>query len=141
VGQEPEPSEPATSAPAEVPETTQPPLPPLRTGTPSPTGFGEVLAVPCAGRPTPDQVLAAVRRNSNLLPSGVRATVQTGPVCAGTWQYTVIAVPDREPLQVVTRGAPTSLTLVTAGTDVCTVTVRTSAPPGIMTVAHCSPAG
>jgi hypothetical protein len=136
-----EPSGPATSEPAIVPDESGPPPPPIATRTPSPPGFDEFVAVPCGGRPNADQVLAAVRRGSDLLPRSLRAAVTTGPLCAGTWQYTVISVSGREPLQVVTKGAPTSLTLVTAGTDVCTVTVRTSAPTGIMTVAHCPPTG
>ena len=57
------------------------------------------------------------------------------PQCAGTWQYSVVTVTGRDPLAVVTRGAPTALTLVTAGTNVCTIPVRTSAPPGIRKVA------
>jgi hypothetical protein len=94
--------------------------------------------VSCAGRPGADQVIALLRRTPNVLPAGATVSVRTGPLCSGTWQYTVIAVPDREPLQVLTRGAPTALTFVTAGTDVCTVTVRATAPPGILTVAHCT---
>jgi hypothetical protein len=44
----------------------------------------------------------------------------------------------REPLQVVTQGAPNALQLVTAGTEVCSVPVRTQAPSGILMVAHCT---
>ncbi|MFC7764406.1 hypothetical protein ACFQY4_45335 [Catellatospora bangladeshensis] len=59
------------------------------------------------------------------------------PVCAGTWQYTVVSIPDREPLQVVTKGAPAVLEVVTAGTDICTIEVRNFAPPGIRIAASC----
>ena len=59
----------------------------------------------------------------------------TGPICAGTWQWTVVQMPNAEPLQVVTRGAPGSLRLVTAGTDVCSIPVRTGAPAGIRAAA------
>jgi hypothetical protein len=129
---------PAASPEPSVPSLVPPPPQP-RTASPSATVlFGPAVAVACGGRPGADQVLSALRRRSNLLPAGVRANVQTGPLCAGDWQYTVILVSGREPLQVVTRGAPGALTLVTAGTDVCNVTVRTTAPPGIITAAHCT---
>jgi hypothetical protein len=65
-------------------------------------------------------------------------TVDTGPLCAGTWQYTVVLVPNREPLAVVTRGRPGALELVTAGTNVCSIPVRTEAPIGIRTAATCT---
>ena len=58
-------------------------------------------------------------------------------LCAADWQFTVVTETGREPLQVVTRGTPDSLSLVTAGTYVCTPTVRTQAPVGIISVAHC----
>lgn len=118
------------------------PAPPLtlptRPASTGPAPFGEAVAVSCRGRPSADQVITLLRRTPDLLPRGATVTVQTGPLCAGTWQYTVVAVPDREPLQVVTKGAPAALTLVTAGTDVCSVPVRTGAPAGILTVAHCT---
>jgi hypothetical protein len=107
---------------------------PVRTTTPTP--FNEMAAVSCGNRPTADQVVAVLRARS-LLPSGSTVTVTTGPLCAGTWQYTVIQVPDREPLQVVTKGAPEALSFVTAGTNVCTVEVRAYAPPGIQSTAKC----
>jgi len=47
-------------------------------------------------------------------------------------------VPNQDPLQVITRGLPTSLQLVTAGTDVCSVSVRATAPAGIRTVTKCT---
>lgn len=59
------------------------------------------------------------------------------PVCSGTWHYTVLEVPDREPLQVLTKGDPAALTLVAVGTDVCTVDVRRQAPTGILLAASC----
>lgn len=107
--------------------------------TPSPAGtvFDERTAVPCAGRPSGEQIIALLRRTGGFIPSGANATVTTGPMCAGTWQYTVVAVPGRDPLQVVTKGAPTALELVTAGTDVCTVDVRALAPAGIRAITRC----
>lgn len=103
--------------------------------TPSTPGFGEYTAVDCAGRPSGSQVIGFLRRTTRLLPSGARVTVATGPLCAGTWQYTVLQVPEQEPLQVVTNGPPGALKVVTTGTDVCNVTVRATAPAGIRTIA------
>jgi hypothetical protein len=97
--------------------------------------FGELTAVACQGRPSGTQVVALLRRSPDVLPAQARVTVTAGPVCAGDWQYTVVQVPQREPLQVVSKGRPTALTLVTAGTDVCNIPVRTQAPPGIQTYA------
>jgi len=128
--------------PSPTPHSTPPrALPTIASAVPSsrgPAPFGEAVAVSCAGRPGADQVIALVRRTPDLLPRGATVTVRTGPLCAGTWQFTILSVPEREPLQVVTKGPPGSLTLVTAGTDVCSVEVRTGAPTGILTLAHCS---
>jgi hypothetical protein len=114
-----------------------PPVPPTtRSATP---GFGESTATDCQGNPTGEQVIALVRRSPHLLPAGVAVSVRDRPLCAGTWQYTVIQVPGHEPLQVVSNGPARSLTLVTAGTDVCSIPVRTGAPPGIRAVACSAP--
>lgn len=93
------------------------------------------VAVDCAGRPSAAQVVALLRRTDGLLPAGVQVSVPVAPRCAGSWQYTVVQIPSREPLQVVTEGSPTSFTLVTAGTDVCVIPVRVGAPAGIRTLA------
>lgn len=132
----PGPAAPRTTTTGPVTPTTSA----LRTDPAAPSGtatpaFGELTAVDCRGNPTGDQVIALLRRSPHLLASGTRVTVLVRPLCAGTWQYTVVEVPGREPLQVVSSGRPTSLTLVTAGTDVCGIPVRTSAPPGIRAVA------
>jgi hypothetical protein len=119
-----------TSTPA-APRTATP-------GTsPSPTSlFGENTVVGCQGKPTADQVVALLRRSSTGIPRGVALTVPApGPLCAGDWQYTVVQVGDRGPWQVVSRGPATALVLVTAGTDVCSIPVRTGAPAGIRTAA------
>ena len=113
--------------------TTRPPTAPATSATAFPEGY----AVTCAGRPTADQVIAVVRRQDSLLPAGSSVTVTTGPLCAGTWQYTVLQVPGHEPLQVVTKGQPAALTFVTAGTNVCTVDVRANAPYGLQSAAAC----
>jgi hypothetical protein len=101
--------------------------------------FAEEFATPCAGYPTTGQIVALVRRNGGLLPRVGQVPVSKGPLCAGTWQYTVFAVPGKEPLQVVSSGAPGNLTLVAAGTDVCSVRVRAAAPTGVRNAAACPP--
>ena len=95
----------------------------------------EASAVACGGAPSTERIIALLRGMS-MIPSA-KVTVRTGPLCAGAWQYTVIVVAGREPLQVLTRGVPEALTLVTAGTDVCIPVVRASAPAGILTLTHC----
>jgi hypothetical protein len=117
-------------------------LPPGETANPSPRpSFAEEYAVACGGHPTANQVIALVRRTGGLLPAGGSVPAQKGPLCAGTWQYTVFAVPNKEPLQVVSRGEPDSLTMVTAGTDICSIRVRTEAPAGIRNAALCPAPG
>jgi hypothetical protein len=83
-----------------------------------------------------DRIVALVR-TQGILARSATATARLGPLCAGTWQYTILVVPQREPLQVVSQGTGTSLMLVTAGTDVCTDRIRTQAPAGIILAAHC----
>ena len=100
------------------------------------SGFDEAYPVSCAGRPSGDQIVALLR-NKRVLTASSSATVTTGPLCAGTWQYTIVAVTGREPVQVITQGPPDRLELVTVGTDVCTIPVKTQAPQGILTEAHC----
>lgn len=109
-------------------------------GSPAPS-FAEEVAVNCAGQPRAEQVIALVRRAGGLLDRGVTPTVTAGPLCAGSWQYTELSVPDQEPLLVVSRGAPGDLTLVTAGTNVCSIPVRTGAPVGIRDAALCPAPG
>lgn len=130
----PRPSISATPSPG--PSVLQP-SPPSATGSVAPT-FSEAYAVSCAGHPSGDAVIALLRRTAGLLSRTVRVTVRTGPLCAGTWQYTVVAVAGREPLAAVTRGRPDALRLVTAGTDVCSIPVRTGAPAGIRDAAACA---
>jgi hypothetical protein len=123
--------------PAAEPTAPLPPVPTTPSATPSPTGFPESYVSPCNGKPSAAQVIAVVRRQPALLAHGATATATVGPLCSGTWQYTVLAVTDREPMQVVTKGRPGSLTFVTAGTDVCTVDVRAEAPVALLTTADC----
>jgi hypothetical protein len=129
---------PRSTPTASVPGATPTATPPARTQAPDPagpTGFSESIAVPCAGRPSGQQVLSLLRNTGGPLPGGVRVTIRTGPLCAGTWQYSVVTVPGGEPLQVVTNGPPGDLNLITAGTDVCSVPVRATAPYGIRAIA------
>lgn len=136
---------PRPSVPSSAPATDLPSiavLPPGETATASPLpSFAEEFAVPCAGYPSAGQVLALVRRIGGLVPRTGTVPVAEGPLCAGDWQYTVFAVPGKEQLQVVSRGTPGHLTLVTAGTDVCTARVRAGAPAGIRNAAACPPLG
>lgn len=140
VALDPPPAQPS----AVSPERTTPPSRSVPPGSrppalarPTTPVFSEQTAVPCDGYPSGEQIIGLLRRTTRLLPSNVTAAVRTGPLCAGTWQYTVLLVPDRDPLQVVTRGAPASLRLVTAGTDICTVDVRATAPAGIRAITRC----
>ncbi|MEJ3742414.1 hypothetical protein WEI85_03845 [Actinomycetes bacterium KLBMP 9797] len=125
------PSPVGTDSPATASPAPSGPLPSL---TPSATGFPEETTTACGGKPSGAQVLSLLRRTDDL-PSSVQASVQQGPLCAGTWQYTMVAIQGGDPLAVVTKGAPGALTVVTAGTDVCSIPVRTAAPTGIRTLA------
>jgi hypothetical protein len=116
-------------------------LPPLPSGAPGlpvtpSAGFGDTVAVSCAGQPDQAELLDLLRAEG-LLGADADAQVVTGPLCAGDWQYTVVTVPDLDPLQVVTQGEAGALQLVTAGTDVCTPEVRVQAPGGIRDLAAC----
>jgi hypothetical protein len=136
-GSSPNPS----SAPAVPPDDPSPTdvvaLPSSSPSAPSVAVFPEGTAVSCAGQPTADRVIALVRARG-MISTSAGVTVRIGPLCAGTWQYTVLDVTGHEPLQVVSSGAPNALTLVTAGTDVCSIPVRSGAPSGIIAAAQCN---
>ncbi|NUO61480.1 MAG: hypothetical protein HOV71_05225 [Hamadaea sp.] len=125
-------------SPSVVVETTRPPLP-QASATPStaPT-FSESYYVACLGNPSGDQVVATLRAKTRLLPKTGTVAVTTGPLCSGAWQYTIVQAPGKDALVVVTKGAPAALQIVTAGSDVCTITVRTQAPAGLLAAARCS---
>ena len=123
----PSPSGDGSSAPARLPTPTTPT---------SPSGFSEYVATSCNGRPTGAQVIAAVRPKLKLA-ANVQVTVTTQPTCAGKWQYTVLSVPSREPVHVVTNGEPAALNVVAAGTNPCIPAVRVSAPSGLRAVLGC----
>ncbi|MFI7430929.1 hypothetical protein ACIBPB_28435 [Micromonospora sp. NPDC049836] len=120
----------ATPTPSAPPTTVDTPAAPVPLPTPS-----DLIANPCPAGPSGDRVVSLLRGAAGVLPRDVRVRVRTGPLCAGDWQYTVLEVTGHEELQVVTRGGPSALKLVTAGTDVCSVEVRAAGPPGIRTLA------
>ncbi|MCW3840258.1 hypothetical protein ONA70_09130 [Micromonospora yasonensis] len=124
----------ASAAPTPTPSgtLTAPSTPTAPAPVPTPS---DVAATACSAGPAGDRVVSLLRGRARVLPRDVRVTVRSGPLCADGWQYTVLAVSGHEELQVVTRGKPTALELVTAGTDVCSVEVRAAGPPGIRTLA------
>ena len=128
---------PTSARPVPVIPTVAAPLPVPSTSTPAPTTAApsDLAAMPCRGGPTGAQVVALLRKPPIGLPKQAHATVTVGPLCADGWQYTIVEVPDHEPLEVVSKGRPSALSLVTAGTDVCNIPVRTEAPPGIQSAA------
>lgn len=125
----PSPSEVAPTVPSRLP-------PPPTTVRPSSSGFSEFVASNCNGRPTASQVIAVVRPKLQLAAS-VQITVTTQPTCAGKWQYTVLSVPGHEPVHAVTKGEPSALEVVAAGTNPCIPAVRVSAPSGLRSVLGC----
>jgi hypothetical protein len=129
----PPPSPAASSAPQFPPGYTPEPTA-SRSVSPSPTlsPFPEFTTAPCGPRVTADQVISLVRNTTEIRPS--RAV--TGPLCAGTWQYTELQVPNGDPVQAITASRD-GLRLVAVGTDVCTVEVKLQAPSGIRTAAGC----
>ncbi|MFR9774565.1 hypothetical protein ACL02O_00705 [Micromonospora sp. MS34] len=123
-------------APSAVPTPTPSATPAAPTTPAAPAQSpSDPAAKPCASGPTGDRVVLLLRGRARVLPRDVRVTVRSGPLCAEDWQYTVLTVSGHEELQVVTRGKPTDLELVTAGTDVCSVEVRAAGPPGIRALA------
>ncbi|MFG2061920.1 hypothetical protein ACGFIK_10915 [Micromonospora sp. NPDC048871] len=117
--------------------STPPPsvaVPPV-VGTVAPSTDTGRVAVACRGEPSAQQVINLVRGRQGLLPRNAKVKVSSGPSCAADWHFTALEVTGYEPLHVVTRRQAGNLRLVTAGTDVCAVEVRVTAPPGIRTLA------
>src|SRR5688572_30526629 len=75
---------------------------PTASPSPSQSPFPEYTAVDCAGRTKADQVISVVKANTSIRPS----KAVTGPLCAGTWHYTLLEVPNSDPVQVITRDDP-----------------------------------
>ncbi|WP_030487736.1 hypothetical protein [Micromonospora chokoriensis] len=124
---------PTASGPSTTPATSPVTAPPLGTVTPTPDAG--LVAAACRNGPTGQRVVQLLRGQAGVLPANVRVKVRTGPLCAADWQFTVLEVTGHEELQVVTRGKSSAPVLVTAGTDVCTIEIRATAPAGIRTLA------
>lgn len=128
---------PAPTSSAKFPPgyTPEPTVSTSRGASPSPSlsPFSEFVTVPCGARVTADQVISLVRNSQTKL----RPTrANTGPLCAGTWQYTELQVLEGDPVQAITVSRE-SLKLVAVGTDVCTAEVKLQAPSAIRTAADC----
>ncbi|MFI5495524.1 hypothetical protein [Actinoplanes sp. NPDC051859] len=117
------------------------PQPPPGAGT-TPTFATPVPATaPLCGSAGPDgaQVVAVVQGTTGIPDRTLKAVA--GPFCANGWQFTTIDVVPRagekrfEPMFVVTTGKPAALTLVEAGTNVCSQQVRQDAPTDIRILA------
>jgi hypothetical protein len=128
---------PPSTVTAPAPNRSRPTArPTTASSSPAPVPFATDVAVDCAGRPGVDRIVALLHTRG-LVDAGTAITVRLGPVCAGSWQYTVLSITGREPLQVVTEGPPAGLVLISAGTDVCSGAVAAQAPRGIVTAARC----
>lgn len=121
----------ATTPSQVMPDGSQP----AAQATPS-TGQTATRATSCNGKPAAAEIITLLKQQ-RLVEQNASVNVTTGPLCADGWQYAVVAVPDTDPLQVVTRLDGTKLTLVTAGTDVCEDGDLPTAPPAIRATAHC----
>ncbi|WP_341866495.1 hypothetical protein [Micromonospora arborensis] len=124
------PTTPAASTAPATPPATAPSL-----GGVTPTPDAGLVATACRNGPTAARVVQLLHGRTGVLPPNVRVQVRTGPLCAADWQFTLVEVTGHEELQVVTRGQPAAPALITAGTDVCTIEVRATAPAGIRALA------
>ncbi|WP_229067372.1 hypothetical protein [Actinoplanes sp. DH11] len=113
-----------------TPTTAATTTPPPRSPSPTPS-----RAPKCTGEPTKQQILALIKNNPSVPDAELK--VADGPFCAGTWSFTTVklATGGAESLQVVTTGKGATLTLITAGTDVCNPQVQAQAPAGIRVLA------
>jgi hypothetical protein len=108
---------------------------PATTVSPTPTPSH---APRCTGAPTGAQILALIKGKPGI--PNTTLQVNSGPYCSGTWSFTTVekagsGSDQLEPLMVVATGKDTTLTLVAAGSEVCTDQVQTTAPPGIRVLA------
>ncbi|WP_436525231.1 hypothetical protein [Actinoplanes sp. HUAS TT8] len=115
----------ATTTPTEAPLTKSP--------TPTPAH-----AAKCVGQPTGAEILALIKGKDGIPNKTLK--VQDGPFCADGWAFTTVELAgsgtgDQEPLNVVTSGKGSTLTFITAGSDVCNPQVQASAPAGIRVLA------
>ncbi len=125
---------PTYTYPTVVPTTTTPAEAPL-TKSPTPT---PAHAAKCSGQPTGAQILALIKGKPGIPSKTLK--VQSGPFCADTWTFTTVELAgsdadDQEPLNVVSSGKGSTLTLIAAGSDVCNSQVQSSAPAGIRVLA------
>jgi hypothetical protein len=102
--------------------------------SPSPTRSTPPPAPVCRSGPSKQQVLGVIKGRPGIPTRPLE--VRFGPYCAGSWQLSIIGIvgetaDEEEQLLVVTSGRPAALTLVEAGTDVCTDRVEDDAPAGI----------
>ena len=102
--------------------------------SPSPTRSTPPPAPVCRNGPSKQQVLGVIKGKPGIPTRPLE--VRFGPYCAGSWQLSIIGIvgetaDEEEQLLVVTSGRPAALTLVEAGTDVCTDRVEDDAPAGI----------
>ena len=125
---------PPTLAPQ--PPQTVAPLPTLPTTVPttSPTPTVKPAAKCTSSGPSGAQILALVKGQPGI--PDAELALHAGPYCSGSWQFTELELAgkspdDVEPLLVVSTGKPASLTLIEAGTDVCSTQVQNDAPAGI----------
>jgi hypothetical protein len=104
------------------------------TPSPSPTRSTPPPAPVCRSGPSKQQVLDVIKGKPGIPTRPLE--VRFGPYCAGSWQLAIVGIvgetaDEEEELLVVTSGRPAALTLVEAGTDVCTDRVEDDAPAGI----------
>jgi hypothetical protein len=102
--------------------------------SPSPIRSTPPPAPVCRNGPSKQQVLGVIKGKPGIPTRPLE--VRFGPYCAGSWQLSIIGIvgetaDEEEQLLVVTSGRPAALTLVEAGTDVCTDRVEDDAPAGI----------
>jgi hypothetical protein len=120
--------------------TTTIPAPTLTTTAPtekSPTPTPSHAAT-CAAAPTRAQILALIKGKPGMPSKPLE--VFEGPFCSGPWSFTTVEVTgqnqdEQDPLMVVATGTGSALTLIAAGSDVCTDQVQSAAPPGIRVLA------
>lgn len=117
--------------------TVPPAYPPVTTTTTAPTTAptkAPAGAGLCKSGPSKAQVLAVVKGKPGIPDEPLEVTA--GPYCSGSWQFAQLQIKGKDddevdPLLVVTKGKPASLTLVEAGGDVCSDPVQADAPAGI----------
>jgi hypothetical protein len=107
----------------------------LATRSPTPT---PAHAAKCTGQPTGAQILTLIKGEDGV--PGDPLSIYQGPFCSGVWSFATVEVTGKnedevEPLMVIATGKGNTLTLVAAGSEVCTDPVQTGAPPSIRVLA------